>query len=139
MWRQRLYARFPLFAAYIAYVAVQMVLRSAFLANQHFYFYVYWLTAPIEVILSLLAAHESFLKVFRSFYLLWWFRIFFPGAIVVAVAYSAWKGYASPPVHVSASGAAIISAAPHRAVRDPGHFNPLLCAGEVFARALEDS
>jgi hypothetical protein len=92
MWRQRLYARFPLFAAYIAYVAVQMVLRSAFLANQHFYFYVYWLTAPIEVILSLLAAHESFLKVFRSFYLLWWFRIFFPGAIVVAVAYSAWKG-----------------------------------------------
>ena len=63
------------------------------------------------MILSLLAAHESFLKVFRSFYLLWWFRIFFPGAIVVAVAYSAWKGYASPPVHVSASGAAIISAA----------------------------
>lgn len=111
MGRRSLYGRFPLFAAYIAYVAVQTVVRSAFLANQHLYFYVYWFTAPIEMILTVLAAHESFMKVFRSFYLLWWFRIFFPGAIVVAVAYSAWKGYASPPVHVSASGAAIISAA----------------------------
>ena len=47
----------------------------------------------------------------KIFYLLRWFRIFFPGAIVVALAYSAHQGYASPPVHVSAAGAAIISAA----------------------------
>ena len=111
MGRRSLYGRFPLFAAYIAYVAVQTVVRSAFLANQHLYFYVYWFTAPIEMILTVLAAHESFQKVFRSFYLLWWFRIFFPGAIVVALAYSAWRGYVSPPVHASAAGAAIISAA----------------------------
>ena len=111
MRRQGPYSRFPLFTAYIVYVALQMVLRSAFLAHSHIYFYVYWFTAPIEVILSILAAHEAFLKVFRSFYLLWWFRIFFPGAIVVAVAYSAWRGYASPPVNVGPTGAAIIAAA----------------------------
>jgi len=111
MRRQGLGGRFPLFAAYITYVTLQMVLRSAFLANRHLYFYVYWFTAPIEVILSVLAAHESFLKVFRSFYLLGWFRIFFPGAIVLAVAYSARKGYFSPPVDVSPAGAAIISSA----------------------------
>ncbi len=62
MGRRSLYGRFPLFAAYIAYVAVQTVVRSAFLANQHLYFYVYWFTAPIEMILTVLAAHESFMK-----------------------------------------------------------------------------
>jgi hypothetical protein len=111
LWRRNLWRKFPIFTSYIAYVLVRTVVGSATLFNPNIYFYFYWISAPGEMILMILAAHESFLKVFRSFYLLRWFRIFFPGAIVVAVAYSAWEGYASPPVHVSAAGAAIISAA----------------------------
>jgi hypothetical protein len=111
LWRRNLWRKFPIFTGYIAYVVLRTIVGSATLSNPHVYFYFYWISAPGEMILMILAAHESFLKVFRSFYLLWWFRIFFPGAIVAAVVYSAWKGYASPPVHVSASGAAIISAA----------------------------
>jgi hypothetical protein len=111
LWRRNLWRMFPIFTGYIAYVLVRTIIGSATLSHPNIYFYFYWISAPGEMILMLLAAHESFLKVFRSFYLLWWFRIFFPGAIVIAVAYSAWKGYSSPPVHVSAAGAAIISAA----------------------------
>jgi len=111
LWRRKLHPKFPIFAIYITYVIVQMMLRSAFLSNPHVYFYVFWITAPLEMILTVLAAHESFLKVFRSFYLLSWFRILFPGAIVGALAYSAWRGYVFPPVQASAAGAAIISAA----------------------------
>ena len=111
LWRRKLWRKFPIFTSYIAYVLVRTIVGSATLSYPNVYFYFYWISAPGEMILMILAAHESFLKVFRSFYLLQWFRIFFPGAIVVAVAYSAWEGYASPPVHVSAAGAAIISAA----------------------------
>ena len=111
LWQRKLWRKFPIFTAYIAYVLVRTIIGSATLSKPNIYFYFYWISAPGEMILMILAAHESFLKVFRSFYLLRWFRIFFPGAIVVAVAYSAWKGYSSPPVHVSAAGAAIISAA----------------------------
>jgi hypothetical protein len=111
LWRRNLWRKFPIFTGYIAYVVLRTIVGSATLSNPHVYFYFYWISAPGEMILMILAAHESFLKIFRSFYLLWWFRIFFPGAIVVAVLYSARKGYASPPVDVSPAGAAIISAA----------------------------
>ncbi len=111
LWRRNLWRKFPIFTVYVAYVLLRTVLGSAILSDPRVYFYFYWITAPGEMILTVLAAHESFMKVFRSFYLLWWFRIFFPGAIVAALAYSAWRGYASPPVHASAAGAAIISAA----------------------------
>lgn len=111
MARRRLYRQFPVFTSYVTYVMLQMMLRSAFLSNAHVYFYVYWFTAPIEVILTILAAHESFARVFGSFYLVWWFRFLFPGAIVMALGYSAWQAYAHPPIVVSRGGAAIISAA----------------------------
>ena len=111
MFRRKLCPRFPIFATYVAYVIVQMILRSVFLSNRRVYFYVFWITAPVEMILAILAVHESFLKVFRSFYLLWWFRILLPGAIVGTLAYSGWRGYVSPPVRASAAAAAIISAA----------------------------
>jgi len=111
LWRRNLWRKFPIFTGYIAYVLVRTIIGSATLSKPNIYFYFYWISAPGEMILMILAAHESFLKVFRSFYLLLWFRILFPGAIVVAVGYSAWKGYSSPPIQVSATGAAIISAA----------------------------
>ena len=111
LWRRNLCRKFPIFTGYIAYVVLRTIVGSATLSKPDVYFYFYWITAPGEMLLMILAAHESFLKIFRSFYLLWWFRIFFPGAIVVAVLYSAWKGYAAPPVDVSPAGAAIISAA----------------------------
>jgi len=110
MARRHLYRAFPVFAGYIAYVILQVVLRALFLSNAHLYFYVYWITAPVEVILSILAVHESFLRVFRGFYLVRWFRVLFPGSIASAVLYSAVRGYLYPPVHATAIEAAIILA-----------------------------
>jgi hypothetical protein len=110
LWRRALWGRFPFFTGYVAYDLLRTIVGSATLSHP-IYFYVYWITAPLEMILMVLAAHESFLKVFRSFYLLWWFRVLVPGAIVAALGYSAYQGYASPSLHASPAGAAIISAA----------------------------
>src|SRR5579859_1622777 len=111
MGRKHLYHRFPLFAAYIAVVIVRTVLCSVFLSRPHAYFYVFWITQPFETLLAVLAVHESFLAVFRGFYHLTWFRLLFPGAIVTALAYAAWKAWAHPPIHATRWGAAIISTA----------------------------
>jgi hypothetical protein len=108
--RQRLYRRFPLFAAYIAYVILETVLCSVFLSKPHIYFYVYWSTEPGAFILRILAVHESFMQVFRSFYLLKWFRVLFPGTITVSLVSSGWHAY-THPAHASPVGAAIIGTA----------------------------
>jgi len=109
--RRSLWRRFPFFTGYVAYDLIRTIAGLATLSSPQIYFYVYWFTAPGEMVLTILAAHESFLKVFRSFYLLKWFRILFPGAIVGALLYSAWRGYVAPPVEASPAGSAIISAA----------------------------
>jgi len=81
LWRRNLWRKFPIFTGYIAYVLVRTVVGSA--------------TLPILTSTSFLldfrprrddpddlAAHESFLRVFRSFLPAGVVRIFFPGAIV---------------------------------------------------------
>src|ERR1043166_4794303 len=80
--RGSLLARFPLYSSYLGYTLLRTVVCSALLSSPQAYFYVYWITAPIEVLLTLLAVHESFMKVFGNFYLLWWFRFLFPSAII---------------------------------------------------------
>jgi len=111
MVRRNHYRRFPLFALYTAYLILATALRSLFLSNRRIYFYIYWFTEPGEILLAVLAVQESFRAVFRAFYLLWWFRFLFPGAIAAALGYAAWHAYAHPPFHASPIGAAIISMA----------------------------
>jgi hypothetical protein len=108
--QRRLHRSFPIFTTYISYLVLQTALRSIFLSKGEIYFYIFWVTAPIEVLLTLLAAHESFMKVFGNFYLLWWFRFLFPSAIISALAYSGCTAYTHPPVNASPAGMAIISA-----------------------------
>ncbi len=88
---------------------LQTMVRFAFHSNTHLYFLIFWITAPVEVILAILAAHESFRRVFRAFYLVRWFRFCFPGAIALALFYSMLTGYFSPPAHARGIYAAIIS------------------------------
>jgi len=85
------------------------ITASITLSCPRVYFYFFWITTPVKVIFAILAAYESFLRVFRVFYLVRWFRVLFPGGIAMALLYSAVRGYLSP-VHASAVGAAIISA-----------------------------
>jgi hypothetical protein len=109
LWRRNLLRIFPFFFSYILYSVITTTVRSITLSNPHVYFYVYWITTPVQVILAILAVHESFLRVFRVFYLLPWFRFCFPSGIAIALLYSALRGWFYPPVHASRAGTAIIS------------------------------
>jgi hypothetical protein len=106
--RNRLYGKFPFFTAYCAYICVAAILRSVFLSHPHVYFYVYWYAEPGAFMLKIAAVHESFMRVFRGFYRVKWFRVLFPGTIMAALAISIWRAYAHP-AHASALGSAIIA------------------------------
>lgn len=110
MMRRRLVRLFPLFFSYVLYETLLTIVGSLALTHTREYYYFYWTTTLGEVILTILAVHESFRRVFRAFYLLPWFRLLLPGGIVLALLYSALSGYLSPPPNVNRVSAAILSA-----------------------------
>jgi len=109
LWRRALVRVFPFFLSCILFGLMRVVAGSAVMSMPGAYIYFYWVTAPFEVLLAILAVHESFRKVFRVFYLLPWFRICFPAGIVAALSYASLRSYFHPPVHASGIQAAIIS------------------------------
>jgi len=86
--RQKLYKQFPLFTLYVGYITLTTFLCALTVARPQLYFYVYWAAEPGAFLLKLLAVCESFMKVFRGFYLLQRFRLLLPGAITLALALS---------------------------------------------------
>jgi len=109
--RWRAWRCFPVYSIYIVFILFRACLLVASLSHPPTYFWVYWITAPVEILLTILAELESFWRVFRSFRLLRWFWLVLPAAVIATLAYSAWRGYRFPPVEASPAGAAIIHAA----------------------------
>jgi hypothetical protein len=108
--RKRLYRRFAFFSVYTASQIMTGLLRAALVGNKT-YFYVYWWTAAIDALLSILAIHESFRAIFGTFYRLRWFRLLWPGAIATIWAYSAWRAWVHPQTHFTRAGATLVSVA----------------------------
>lgn len=108
--RWRTWRTFPVYSIYIVFIVIRAVVLLGARSQQEAYYLVYWLSAPVEILLTILAVLESFWRVLCSFRLLRWFRLVLPAATVGALAYSAWKGYQFPPVEATPAGAAIIRA-----------------------------
>ena len=108
--RWRTWRSFPVYSIYVIFVLLQDLLLAATFAHPQSYYLAYWISTPVEILLTLLAALESFWRVLESFQLLRWFRFVLPGAILLALTYAAWQGYRLPPVQATRTGAAIINA-----------------------------
>jgi hypothetical protein len=82
--RRQLYRQFPFFFAYIICSVLSTAARLSVSDNYRPFFEVYWATEALYAVLALLALREVFRRVFLAFYLLWWwFRLIFPGAVVI--------------------------------------------------------
>src|SRR5881397_1792834 len=92
----RLHKAFPIFTTYISYITLETFVRSISLSEPHLYYYIYWSTEPGAFLLRIWAVHESFMHVFRSFYLLRRFRVLLPGTALVALLASGLKAYMHP-------------------------------------------
>ena len=109
--RWRVWRSFPVYSIYIVFVLCRDLATVVTVSHPGTYFFVYWLSAPVDILLTTLATLESFWRVFRSFHLFRWFRFALPVAIAVALAYSSWRGYRFPPVEATPVDAAIIQSA----------------------------
>src|SRR5258707_7658540 len=83
----------PVFLAYLVFILLRTIVGSIALSHEAFYFEFYWISAPLEIGLTVLAVLESFWRVFASFRLLRWFRLVLPASVAAALGYSAWRGY----------------------------------------------
>ena len=106
----RTWRSFPVYSSYIGFVLLRDLSFAVTLSHPSTYYLFFWLSAPVDIVLTILATLESFWRVLRSFQLLRWFRLVLPAAIVAALTYSAWTGYRFPPVEAAPAGAAIIQA-----------------------------
>jgi len=103
----------PVFLAYLVFILLRTIVGSIALSHEAFYFEFYWISAPLEIGLTVLAVLESFWRVFASFRLLRWFRLVLPGSVAAALGYSAWRGYhydRFPLVEMTPAAAALVSA-----------------------------
>ncbi len=77
--RVKSYLRFPFFFTYVGFSVLSAITTVATRGNAKLYFYVYWSSEAIYVVLTFLVLQEAFHSVFRNFYSLRWFKLSFPG------------------------------------------------------------
>jgi len=85
---RRSYVPFPFFFGYLLFGAISTAVNLAVRKNQLYYFYSYWVSEGLGILLTFLAIQEAFRSVFRNFYSLRWFKLSFPviGILIVFVA-----------------------------------------------------
>lgn len=98
VFNRHIYRQFPLFFIFTLYTATVTIARLATITHYRFYFYVYWSTDAILVLLSLAALHEIFHWMFEGFYRLRWFRLFYYGTIAIALGIAVRNAVVAPPV-----------------------------------------
>ena len=108
--RRNLHREFPFFFTYVAFAILAAAARLSVSGNYPMYFKVFWVTATLYALFSLLAVYEVFRKVFSTCYQLWWwFRLVFPGTVVIAAFVQTWHAIVNPPIQASPLIAVILS------------------------------
>lgn len=102
MIRRRMHRQYPFFSGYLAFTLLTAVVLFSVSGSDQIYFYAYWISDAFNAVLALLALNEIFYDVFHGFYSFWWFRLIFPGVVVlmsfVAVREALLKPYPRAPV-----------------------------------------
>lgn len=100
--RQSARKQLPWFATYVVWgVVLQITQIAARAISVRLYITVYWWMEAVAVILIVGAVRESFLRIFRGFTKLAWFRWSLWSVIGAVVAYSVWKAVHAPPLQSS--------------------------------------
>lgn len=90
--------RVPFFGAYVIYSTVAAIARMCSASNYSIFFYVFWATEAVYLVLAALCMYQSFHAVFRGMMLLRWFIWLYPVTCLLVVAYAEWKAIKRPPI-----------------------------------------
>jgi hypothetical protein len=112
MWKKKLVGRFPVFFSYVVYQMVEGIFRWIIEGSRGtgswLYYYVYWATEILEIVLLFCALGESVWHVFRSLRKLRWFWRAVTGCLALTLAYAVWSGWQEPPKGVGRQMSIII-------------------------------
>jgi hypothetical protein len=94
--RRRAQRAFPFFFTYTAFGVAAGIARFVTRNHVHAYFWTYWITDAIYILLATATLFEIFRRVFRNATRVWWRLLFFPGIIAVSVLLTKWRMDAVP-------------------------------------------
>jgi len=98
LYRRRVYKLAPVFFSYIA-ISVPVSLARLLTVNHYaVYYFVYWASELLLILLSISALDQVFWYIYRGFDFIWWFRPLYYGAILVALGATIRMAIVSPPV-----------------------------------------
>jgi hypothetical protein len=88
---------FPFFFAYAAFGVAAGVARFSTLGHVHAYFWTYWITDAVYILLGTLSLFEVFRNVLGHVTRVWWRHVIFPGIIAASVYLTMARMQAAPP------------------------------------------
>lgn len=108
--RRRITQLFPVFFVYVAFSAAAVVAKLCVYSDYRTYYFVYWGTDGVAVLLSIVALLEVFRWIFASFWQSWWYRGFLYGSVLLVLAFAIANAVLNPPANMDPIGALIYSA-----------------------------
>jgi len=98
LYRRRVYQFSPLFFSYIVISAPVSLARLLTINHYAVHFFVYWASEMLLILLSIAALDQVFWYTYRGFDSIWWLRLLYYGAILVALGVTIRMAIVSPPV-----------------------------------------
>lgn len=95
--RRRAQRAFPFFFAYTAFGVAAGVARFVTLGHIQAYFWTYWITDGVYILLATATLFEIVRHVFKNVTRVWWRLLFFPSIIAVSVYLTMARMQAVPP------------------------------------------
>jgi hypothetical protein len=98
LYRRRVDKLAPVFFSYILISAPVSLARAVTVHNYIVYYFTYWTSELLLILLSLTALNQVFWYMFRGFDFAWWLRPVYYAAILVALGITIRMAIVSPPV-----------------------------------------
>lgn len=107
--RRKIQSHFPMFLAYVAFSLAASIAKLCVYSDYRVFYFVYWGTEAVAVLLATLALLEVFRWVFASFWQSWWYRGFLYGSVLLVLGLAIANAILNPPAHMRPIGAVIYS------------------------------
>jgi hypothetical protein len=109
--RRKIQSLFPMFLVYILFSIAASLAKFGVYSDYRTFYFVYWSTEAVTVVLVTLALLEVFRWLFALFWMSWWFRGLLYTAMMLVLALAVTNAVLSPPRGMHPIGALIYSSA----------------------------
>ena len=97
LYRRQVHKLAPVFFSYVVISVPLSLVRTLTVNHYRMYFFVYWASDLLLILLSLAALNQIFWYTYRGFDSIWWLRPLYYAAILLALAVTIRMAIVSPP------------------------------------------